>query len=177
VAGGTHLVRSHLRRLELISAVELQGIVKTYGMCCPKCSSERISITLRTDKNRFVIECSGCGATTEGAQLIAEETGPMLAETILVTRSRGRWTARWDVLSRRADERWSDWSATDAARVKRKRKEYRKRVEEEGGRPICPLCGARMRRVKPRPNDRWKAFWGCSQYSITGCKGAVRDRT
>jgi len=25
---------------------------------------------------------------------------------------------------------------------------------------------------EPKPNDRWKAFYGCSKYKATGCKGS-----
>jgi len=30
--------------------------------------------------------------------------------------------------------------------------------------PSCPLCGARMVLRKPKSNDSWDPFWGCSQY-------------
>lgn len=30
--------------------------------------------------------------------------------------------------------------------------------------PDCPICGAKMRLRRPRPGQRWRAFWGCSQY-------------
>jgi len=36
--------------------------------------------------------------------------------------------------------------------------------------PYCPECGAQMRLRKPRENQTWEAFWGCSQYPE--CKGA-----
>jgi len=38
--------------------------------------------------------------------------------------------------------------------------------------PKCPKCGANMILKEPKPNDRWKAFYGCSKYKETGCKGS-----
>lgn len=36
--------------------------------------------------------------------------------------------------------------------------------------PYCPGCGARMALRRPRANQDWEAFWGCSQYPQ--CKGS-----
>jgi len=36
----------------------------------------------------------------------------------------------------------------------------------------CPKCGADMILKEPKPNDTWKAFYGCSKYKKTGCKGS-----
>jgi ssDNA-binding Zn-finger/Zn-ribbon topoisomerase 1 len=44
---------------------------------------------------------------------------------------------------------------------------------KENGEPVCPKCGSRMRLIKPQRNDHWKAFWGCSKYKVSGCKGAI----
>jgi len=30
--------------------------------------------------------------------------------------------------------------------------------------PYCPSCGARMVLRRPKPNQKWKPFWGCSQF-------------
>jgi ssDNA-binding Zn-finger/Zn-ribbon topoisomerase 1 len=44
---------------------------------------------------------------------------------------------------------------------------------KEGSAPVCPKCGSEMRLVKPQGSDHWKAFWGCSKYRVTGCKGSI----
>lgn len=38
--------------------------------------------------------------------------------------------------------------------------------------PICPLCGGRMKLVRPKTGNEWKTFWGCAQFRATGCKGS-----
>ena len=38
--------------------------------------------------------------------------------------------------------------------------------------PKCPKCGADMVLKEPKPNDKWKAFYGCSKYKKIGCKGS-----
>lgn len=37
--------------------------------------------------------------------------------------------------------------------------------------PTCPECGAEMRLVEPTAGKTWPAFWSCSNYRSTGCKG------
>ena len=49
-----------------------------------------------------------------------------------------------------------------------------KMVELKKSAPSCPKCGANMKLMRPRPADSWNAFWGCTQYSATGCKGSER---
>ncbi|MEM7682452.1 MAG: 5'-nucleotidase [Planctomycetota bacterium] len=40
--------------------------------------------------------------------------------------------------------------------------------------PLCPICGAAMaHRISRRGPHAGKPFWGCSNYSITGCRGLV----
>ncbi len=36
----------------------------------------------------------------------------------------------------------------------------------------CPKCEAKMLLKEPKISDNWKAFWGCSKYNDTGCKGS-----
>jgi len=38
--------------------------------------------------------------------------------------------------------------------------------------PKCPKCGADMILIEPKSNDEWKAFYGCSKFKETGCKGS-----
>lgn len=41
--------------------------------------------------------------------------------------------------------------------------------------PVCPKCHAPMELKKPREGQQWKPFWGCTQYSVTGCTGSDKD--
>ncbi|WP_243294165.1 HNH endonuclease [Geothrix mesophila] len=168
---GTHKVKAHLRRLELITIDELRELIKTYGFCCPGCGEVGIEFLLNSDKNIIRVECPTCQNATEGPQELAEETGPLLAEVLGVTRNKGRWRARWDMLSARKTAGWARWGSSSASLKRKPRKE---KVEITKSDPVCPKCGSLMRVIKPHSNDRWKAFWGCTQYSITGCKGSLK---
>ena len=39
--------------------------------------------------------------------------------------------------------------------------------------PECPKCGAPMRLINPRDEDRtdYEPFWGCTEYANTKCRG------
>jgi disulfide bond formation protein DsbB len=44
--------------------------------------------------------------------------------------------------------------------------------------PYCPICGAKMVLKRPKPNQDWKPFWGCSQYpDCKGSRGIMDDGT
>lgn len=167
---GVHTVRPHLRRLQLVTLDELRELTGTYGFCCPNCRETRIKFILHKGKNIIKVECSNCGNAIEGPQQLTEETGPRLAEILGVTRNRGRWKARWDVLVERRCATWGKWKAKSTTK-----KNTRKRATIKTARqtPNCPKCGARMRLIKPQPKDHWTSFWGCTQYRFTGCNGKV----
>lgn len=40
--------------------------------------------------------------------------------------------------------------------------------------PYCPECGAVMVLRRPRPNQNWDPFWGCSSYP--DCRGVRHIR-
>ncbi len=168
---GTHQVRAHLRRLELVTLDELRELTKTYGFCCPSCGNTRIRFLLYRDRNLIRVECLACQGATEVPQQLTEETGPLLAEVLGVIRNKGRWKARWEMLSERRNTGWGTWSGYAASAERRQHKE---KVETTKSAPSCPHCGSPMKVVRPRPMDKWKAFWGCTHYSVTGCKGSAR---
>lgn len=170
-SSGTHTVNAHLRRLQLITLKELQELKETYGFGCPQCGNTRIEVTLHSGKNTIEVECLECAKSVDGPQELTEETGPRLAELLRVTRNRGRWKARWDMLSERKDAVWGVWKGVHATK---KRKQFKEKVEQDLSKPLCPQCGAAMRVIRPRPNDTWMPFWGCSQFKVTGCKGSAR---
>ncbi|HEY5260005.1 MAG TPA: HNH endonuclease, partial [Rhabdochlamydiaceae bacterium] len=158
---GTHHVRAHLRRLELITREELVELAQTYGFCCPNCADKRIDFIVHKNRNLIRVECTACEEATEGPQQLAEESGPHLAEILGITRNKGRWKARWDTLSERRSAKWGTWNA-HMAHAQRQR--HRKKIEMRKSASICQKCGSKMRLVKPRPTDKWKAFWGCSAF-------------
>lgn len=136
---GTHAVRAHLRRLQLVTLNDLLELTKIYGFCCPSCGEQEIKFKVFADKNIIRVECPACSKSTEGTQQLSEETGPRLAEILSVTRNRGRWKARWDMLAERTSATWGVWSGRA---VSAKRKAHKRKVETSQTAPICPICGA-----------------------------------
>lgn len=165
---GTHLVRAHLRRLRLATLQELHEIAAFYGFLCPMCGSSDIEIAVNSGRNLIEASCTSCAKSIEGPQQLAEESGPRLAEALKVGRNEGRWKARWDALSDRKASKWGEWKA---ARIAPRPGPVASKTAAAGDRPACPLCGSRMYLVRPRLQDQWKAFWGCTQYRTSGCRG------
>lgn len=44
------------------------------------------------------------------------------------------------------------------------------RVVKTYPKPHCPECGAQMKLRRPKKNDTWEMFWGCSCYP--DCSGS-----
>jgi ssDNA-binding Zn-finger/Zn-ribbon topoisomerase 1 len=168
---GTHIVRPHLRRLQLVTPGELSELKVAYGLSCPNCRSPDLHIDIAPDRNVVRVSCLVCKKSTEGAQQLTEETGPLLAEILFVAKNKGRWKARWDMLAERRAATWGVWTGDT---VSARRRQHRENVEAFESAPTCSKCGSAMRLVKPKPTDSWKPFWGCRQYSVTGCKGSAR---
>lgn len=168
---GTHLVRAHLRRLRLATLQELHEIAAFYGFLCPMCGGSDIEIAVNEGRNLIEVRCTSCAKSIEGPQQLAEESGPRLAEVLKVGRNKGHMKARWDVLSDRKASKWGEWKA---ARVARRSEAVASKSSPDSGQPVCPLCGSRMYLVRPRPQDRWKPFWGCTRYRTSGCRGKMQ---
>jgi 5-methylcytosine-specific restriction endonuclease McrA len=166
---GTHLVCAHLRRLELVTQEDLREISSYYGFACSACASPGLRINVSQPDSIVIVECPACQAQMQGPRQLAEVTGPLLAERLLVTQNAGRWKAHWETLAGRTGDRWGAWSPSAAA--KRRGSEERHRLREDH--PACPVCGAPMRVVLPAPAHKWKAFWGCPNYKATGCRGSA----
>ena len=169
---GTHVVRPHLRRLQLTTSQELAELKSLYGLSCPKCHSPKINIDIEAERNVVLVTCHDCAKSTEGPRQLTEETGPLLAEILTVSKNLGRWKARWDMLAERRAATWGVWSSQVVAI---KRQQYKEKKAASKLTPTCSKCGAAMKLVKPRPSDKWQPFWGCTQYSVSGCKGSARD--
>lgn len=168
---GYHKVRAHIRRLELIKKDDLASIMHFYRFACPSCGTDDFGITINARKVN--VECTFCGNAWHGDRQLSEETGPKLAEILTVTRNPGHWYPRWDMLEARSE---STFQLIHAERKQSKKgsRSNRKSIKdlENTESPICPDCGAPMRLIKPRKGLRWKPFYGCSQYKITGCRGS-----
>ena len=115
----THHVRAFLRRLELISIEELKSLHEMYGFVCCRCDESFLKYTLITSTRKIRIVCTSCGTRWTGPQQLTEETGPRLAELLVVTRNRGTRRARWDVLNQRTGNAVSEtnggWSVINAS--------------------------------------------------------------
>ena len=109
---------------------------------------------------------------SEGRQQLTEETGPRIAELLKVSKNKGQWKARWDMLSQRADSTFIALSSTSKKRKKKESNTIRTINAEE--KPTCPDCGSTMRLIRPRPGQKWSKFWGCTKYQSTGCRGSKR---
>ena len=106
---GMHLVRAHLRRLELVTGEDLQQISDYYGFSCPYCSSKNLQIIVSCELRAVNVRCVSCKAELRGPRQLAEETGPLLGELLKITRNRGRWKARWEALSKRVVAEYRTW--------------------------------------------------------------------
>lgn len=168
VSLGTHLVRPHLRRLELVTLPELIELKTSFGLSCPNCHDDDLHIEVLRQRSVVRVICTTCSKATEGPQQLTEETGPLLAEILTATRNRGRWAARWDMLAERRAATWGVWTSE---KISEKRRRHKAKLESFKGTPTCDRCGSLMRRIEPRTGDKWKAFWGCTSYAVTGCKG------
>lgn len=169
VNDGHHMVRAHLRRLQLITLEELKQLHQTYGFCCPKCNSPQLRFRLFSDGHKIEVECHTCNQSIEGPQQLTEETGPLLGELLAVSRNKGTWKARWDMLDEKKRATWGTWHSPA---VKAKRERHRKKSDEIKSAPECPKCGAPMRLITPLANQLWKPFWGCTQFPVTQCRGS-----
>ena len=168
----TYPVKAHLRRLELITQDELLDLSQTYGFSCPKCAEENISYFFDSKENTIRVTCPSCFYRIKGAHQLTEETGPRLAQLLMVKRNKGSWKARWDMLAERKNENWGHWAAIDSTAKRTGRK---RQIETKKSSPLCPKCGAPTKLIKPRRNERWEAFWGCTMYPVTRCKGSVNN--
>ncbi len=168
---GTHHVRPHIRRLELMRLDELKDLTRIYGFACPKCGSSKLLFSLDSRKNKLRVKCKNCDESWEGRQQLTEETGPRLAELLKVSKNKGSWNARWEMLSSRTDGVFSSLSAAKRTGNTGKKKQTIRNIKPEE-KPLCPKCGSPMKLVMPKPGQQWDRFWGCTKYWSTGCKGS-----
>jgi hypothetical protein len=166
VSSGYHDVRAHVRRLELVKADELNELQRYYSLSCPACGSEKVSLSVA---DKVVVECGSCRTKWSGPRELTEETGPRLAELLVINKNKGIWKPRWDMLSSRTNNVFSSLSGARNTKIKSKKKQTIKTVQIEV-RPLCPICGSPMKLIIPRTGQRWKKFWGCTKYRSEGCK-------
>jgi ssDNA-binding Zn-finger/Zn-ribbon topoisomerase 1 len=167
---GYHDVKAHVRRLILVNANELNEIKEYYSLSCPDCENDNLSITV---KDKVIVACNSCLTKWTGPKELTEETGPRLAELLTITKNKGIWKARWEMLSSRTENVFSALSAQRKSKTKSKKSRTIKTIIDEE-RPICPKCGSPMKLITPKPGQKWKKFWGCTKYWSEGCKGSRR---
>jgi 5-methylcytosine-specific restriction endonuclease McrA len=100
---GQHAVNAHVRRLELVSTIELEQISKYHSFACPSCHNQRISYEVDEFASEVSAYCTDCAKGWVSKRALTEETGPRLAETLKVSRNHGSWKANWNMLSARTD--------------------------------------------------------------------------
>jgi len=169
---GTHTVRPHLRRLELVKRQELEQLSSYFGFSCSLCGCRELDFRF-TEQNQVVVTCIGCGQRWQGPRQLAEENGPKLAELLTSTKNTGSWTTRWEMLDQRTSGPLGSWRTFKRSG---QRLSIRSKMKPKERSPKCPVCGARMKVVRPRPSDSWKPFWGCTKYRVSGCRGSLKYR-
>jgi len=174
--GGKHPVRAHLRRLQLVSSDELELISEYHGLACRKCGITHLTFHSAPNDRQMRALCESCGHEVMGLRQLTEETGPHMAEFLGVTRNKGRWKARWDMLEQRKGAVWCNRDGSKRP-PKRTVKPVDRNKSQAEKRPFCPRCGSPMKNVRARPSDTWSSFWGCTEYRATGCKGSMRIRS
>jgi len=166
---GYHHVRAHVRRMELVSKSDLSEIIEFYGLECPTCDSKNLRTTVNKQNQEVAVRCLSCSENWVGQRKLYEETGPRLVEVLTVTKNKGQWEPRWDMLEKRAD---STFRLLKKAQSKPKKKR-RTIASKKASVPNCPKCGSPMRLIKPKRGQHWKAFWGCTKYRSIGCRGSI----
>ncbi len=111
VSPGYHYVRAHVRRLELLDESELDEIIDVYGFLCPNCKKQICDFKIDRTSQIVEVYCRSCTRMWEGLRKLAEETGPRLAEKLVVSKNEGHWKANWDMLEKRSQSAFKTlWS-------------------------------------------------------------------
>ncbi|MDI6853639.1 MAG: HNH endonuclease signature motif containing protein [Deltaproteobacteria bacterium] len=166
---GYHDVRAHVRRLELISKSDLSEIINYYGLSCPSCNNKNLTTNISKQKQQVAVNCLECSNSWIGPRKLSEETGPRLAEVLAVTKNKGEWHPRWDMIEERSDSTFRLFKGVKS----KSRKKTSTIASKKSSAPKCPKCGSDMRLIKPKPGQHWRAFWGCTKYRISGCSGSI----
>ncbi len=164
---GYHDVRAHVRRLELIGPSDIFEIIDFYGLSCPSCGAMNLKSDLDQQNQQITIICQNCNKLWTGPRKLSEETGPKIAELMTITKNKGYWKPRWDMLETRSD---STFRLLKKAGLGQRRKSKIKKSKTHRI-PKCPKCGSTMKLIRPNKEQHWNAFWGCTKFRTTGCKG------
>jgi ribosomal protein S27E len=165
---GYHDVRAHVRRLELVNKNDLSKISDFYGISCPFCGMRDLKSTILFNNQKVTVDCLKCSQQWVGTRGLTEETGPRLAEVLSVTRNKGNWKPRWEMLETRTDSTF----LLLRQNTQQKKQPRKVPISKKDTPPKCPKCDSPMRFIKPKKGQTWKAFWGCTKYSTTGCNGS-----
>ena len=100
---GEHYVCAHVRRLELVTPQDLNTIASFYGFICPKCRNSKLIYSVNEGTCEVGVRCNSCNGSWTATRALTEETGPRLAEILVVSRNGGRWQANWNMFAERND--------------------------------------------------------------------------
>ena len=99
---GFHYVTAHVRRMELLDESELEELLIFYGLSCPSCKNQLNRFEIDRQKQEVSVFCNDCERSWIGLRRLAEETGPRLAEKLIVTKNEGQWKPNWPMLEKRS---------------------------------------------------------------------------
>jgi ssDNA-binding Zn-finger/Zn-ribbon topoisomerase 1 len=153
----------------LVNTSDISEIISYYVLSCPSCENLNLAAAINKQRQQVTVSCSECSDNWVGPRKLSEETGPRLAEVLTVTKNKGEWHPRWDMLEERSDSTFRLLKAVKSKLRKRPSTIASKKTST----PKCPKCGSDMRLIKPKPGQHWRAFWGCTKYPISGCSGSI----
>lgn len=153
-------VRAHYRRRELASRELLQELVEYHELTCTACERGRVSVEIDYHRNVVNVTCMSCLAAFRFDQKLPEETGPQMAETLIVNANPGRWQVDFGLMqtSRKPGYR-RDRRPSHSRDLPRNNSSPR-----SGDALICPKCGKPLR----KRTGRYGEFFGCTGYP--GCR-------
>ena len=79
-------VRAHVRRKELASENNLREILTYYQIACPDCNNHQLNLNVDRGGRVFLVNCPRCRAIWGFDRKLLEESGPQIADTLLVKR-------------------------------------------------------------------------------------------
>ena len=151
-------VKAHVRRKELATKDDLLKIYEHHKIACPECKTLFPDLNVDEEKNEITILCPECNMLWFFDQKLLEESGPQIAETLLVNSNSGRWKADLGLMTTIRKPRYKKALDKGKSKIKKTRNIPRRTVK------VCPKCG----KVLMKKNGRFGPFWGCSGYPSCG---------
>ena len=145
-------VKPYPRRIKCISIQDIEKLIKLYTFTCPNCKQNRIRASLNFKKKSIILKCLNCFQGWISELQLAEETGPRIAELLVLKKDHDMWETNWSALNTERNHFWKVYY-------------------------FCPKCGEEMHVKKPKKNDTWSAFMSCNKYNkhIPNCCDGKRE--